>query len=117
MSIVFNQSNNNYGSGTQNNTQNLNQIGGQKELQGLLAELEKLKLDFSQETKGEIENLTQTIKNSTEEEYSSPKFASKISAIFTTLTGLLNSSTTTLENTEKIMTVIDRIKTIIEGFW
>lgn len=115
MEISFNQNNQNYGSGTQINQQNFHNTTKEfDELKNLLEELKQKKSSIPEEVSKEVDELIEVVQNTTPEDMKSSSFISRFTQLYTTISMTLPKL---VNSTKDIGSLINNIKTIVEGFW
>ena len=108
MRINISQNNNNNGNGIQNNnirTDNYSQ------------KLEETKSDLSKEQKDCIDELINIIDSTKREDMIKPLFVSRFTTAWNKIHELLITGGTLISDTKFILTILEGIKELIEGFW
>lgn len=118
MSMNISQINNNYGNGIQN-SKIINNNYSQKndKLKGLLKKLEETKSDLSKEQKACVDELINIIDSTKREDMIKPLFVSRFTTAWNKIHELLITGGTLISDTKSILTILEGIKELIEGFW
>lgn len=117
MSINISQNNNNYGNGIQYSIINNNYSQKNDKLKGLLEKLEETKSDLSKEQKDCVDELINIIDSTKREDMIKPLFVSRFTTAWNKIHELLITGGTLISDTKFILTILEEIKELIEGFW